>query len=219
MINFNKRAKEEDMNSTIWDREYTSGNFRYMWDLPYPSQELVSFIATTNFSRKNVALDIGCGAVREAIFLAQQGFNTIGIDLSKEALKIASERAMEEEVQIDWRHGNVLNLPVEDKSVDFINDRGCFHTVSENERDQFAREMDRVLKPGGMMLLRGCDDKEEDGQFIYMTEQKFTYVTKQAIEQHFDKYFDYGRVLPIQIATGVGYSIDGMKGNIVVLKK
>ncbi|HEU5139581.1 MAG TPA: class I SAM-dependent methyltransferase [Bacillales bacterium] len=194
-----------------WDEEYISGSFREMWDLSYPSQELVAFVATINLPNGAEALDIGCGAGREAIFLAQQGLNTIGVDLSAEALKIAEERAKEARVKVDWRHGNVLDLPVEDRSVDLINDRGCFHVIAEEERDLFAREIVRILKPGGMMLLRGCRETRENGDHVPVTEK--------AIDQHFGQYFDRGKVLPIQMATGMSFSEEGMKGNLVVLEK
>lgn len=199
------------MNNNAWDEVYINGSFRDMWDLPYPSQELVAFVAAINFPKKTVGLDVGCGAGREAVFLAQQGLNMIGVDLSAEALRIAAERAKEAGVQVDWRHGTVLNLPVEDQSVDFVNDRGCFHSIVEEDRDQFAREIARILKPGGMMLLRGCREEKEEGHFVPVTEQ--------TIERHFGKYFDRGEVLPIQMVTGSGFSPEGMKGNIVVLKK
>ncbi|WP_188991295.1 class I SAM-dependent methyltransferase [Paenibacillus nasutitermitis] len=194
-----------------WDEAYIDGSFRDMWDLSYPSQELVAFIATINFPKETVGLDVGCGAGREAVFLAQHGLNMIGVDLSAEAFRIAAERAKEAGVQVDWRHGNVLDLPVEDQSVDFVNDRGCFHSIAEEERDQFAREIARILKPGGMMLLRGCREKKEEGHFVP--------VTGQAVDRHFGKYFDRGEVFPIQMVTGIGFGREGMKGNLVVLKK
>lgn len=53
-----------------WDEAYINGSFRDMWDLSYPSQELVAFLATINFPKETVGLDVGCGAGREAVFLA-----------------------------------------------------------------------------------------------------------------------------------------------------
>jgi ubiquinone/menaquinone biosynthesis C-methylase UbiE len=193
-----------------WDEHYISGNFTN-WDLLYPSQELVAFIATMTFPRKKVALDVGCGAGREAIFLAQQGWDVIGVDLSTEALRIAAERAKDVGVEVDWRQGDILNLPVKNKFIDFVNDRGCFHSIVEENRDQYVKEIARTLKPGGMMLLRGCRDEEEEGHFVLVTET--------SVDRYFSQYFDRGPVLPLQMVTGRGYSHEGMKGNLVVLKK
>ncbi len=193
-----------------WDEHYLNGNF-INWDLSYPSQELVAFLATMTFSKKKVAMDVGCGAGREAIFLAQQGWYVIGVDISAEALRIAAERAKEIGVEVDWRQGDILNLPVESNFVDFVNDRGCFHSIVEENRDQYVNEIARTLKPSGMMLLRGCRDEKEEGHFVPVTEI--------SIDRYFSQYFDRGPVLPLQMVTGRGYNHEGMKGNLVVMKK
>ncbi|MCD9025440.1 class I SAM-dependent methyltransferase [Cohnella silvisoli] len=193
-----------------WDEHYINGNFTN-WDLSYPSQELIAFIATKTFPKKKVALDVGCGAGREAIFLAQQGWDVIGVDISTEALRIAAERAKKFGVEVDWRQGDILNLPVENKFIDFVNDRGCFHSIVEENRDQYVNEIARTLKPGGMMLLRGCRDEKEEGHFVPVTEV--------SVDRYFSQYFDRGPVLPLQMVTGRGYNHEGMKGNLVVLKR
>lgn len=109
-----------------WDEAYINGSFRDMWDLSYPSQELVAFLATINFPKETVGLDVGCGAGRETVFLAQYGLHMMA-----EALRVAAELAKEAGVHVDWRHGNVLDLPVEDQSVDIVNDHGCFHSIAD----------------------------------------------------------------------------------------
>lgn len=194
-----------------WDEVYSSGNFRDYWDLPYPSQELVAFVASMDLPPYITALDVGCGAGSEAIFLAQHGYRVIGVDVSAVALKIAGKRADKAEVQVDWRQGDALNLPMDDRCVDMVNDRGCFHTISEENQGQFAEEIARVLKHGGVMLLRGCRDEAEEGHFVPVTEQ--------SVDRHFGRYFSRGPVLPIQMTVGKGYSKEGMQGNLVVLKR
>lgn len=191
-----------------WDDAYSSGLYRREWDYAQTSQELVSFVATADLPRGSVALDVGCGAGREAIFLAKSGFSVIGVDFSAAAIRIAQQRGIAEGVTIDWHVADVLDLPLDAKSVDFVNDRGCFHVVERRHRRRFANEMARVLKPTGRMLLRGSAAGSKGGGFIA--------VTAEEIDRWFDRRrFSRGPVLPMMMIADSGT----LRGNLVVLQR
>lgn len=169
-----------------WDSAYKEGTFT-LWEAETASPELVSYVATQGSTNNKTALDIGCGAGREAILLAEAGYNVIGVDLSEEAIHIAKERSATQGLNISWRIGNALDLPVESNSVDFINDRGCFHIICEKDRNKYAEEVYRVLKSGGTFLLRGCREKItlplEANPLA--NECPFKPITQETIQQHF----------------------------------
>jgi ubiquinone/menaquinone biosynthesis C-methylase UbiE len=193
---------------TQWDDAYSSGLYRREWDYSHTSQELIGFVATADMPRGSAALDVGCGAGREAIFLATCGYSVIGVDFSAAAIRIARQRAMAEGVTIDWHVADVLELPLDAKSVDFVNDRGCFHVVQRRHRRRFANEIARVLKPGGRMLLRGSAASRKGGGFVA--------VTAQEIDRWFDRRrFSRGPVLPIMMIADSGT----LRGNLVVLQR
>lgn len=193
---------------THWDEIYRSGDYSSHWGIPYPSQELVAFVATNDFPENTVALDVGCGAGQESIFLAQQGFKVTGVDQSTEGLKIAQQQALQAGVQIDWHEANVLHLPLADHSVNVINDRGCFHVIPDDSRAQYAHEMARVLTHGGKILLRGCRDTNNE---------RFTTVDAVAIDHYFATHFTRSPVLPIEIITG--QADVQLPANLVVLTR
>lgn len=190
-----------------WDDTYRTGEYKNHWGIPHPSPELVAFLASHSFGEGNSALDVGCGAGQESIFLAQQGLTVTGVDQSAEALKIAERKAKEAEVQVNWQQGNVLQLPLPDQSIDLINDRGCFHVIPDESREAYAKEMARVLRPGGKIFLRGCRDNQGLPQF--------TSVTREAIQKYFDQDFYCQSLLPLEIITGNGQ--DRLKANLVIL--
>lgn len=190
-----------------WNEAYKTGEYRNRWGISYPSQELVAFVATLNPQHPLTVLDVGCGAGQEAIFLAQQGFSVIGIDLSEEAIKIAQSKAATAGVNVDWRTGNVLQLPLEDHSIDLINDRGCFHMIPTEKRTKYAAEMARVLKPNGKIFLRGCRE---------VNREPFTAVTTEAIHRFFASDFAIGNVLPIELASN---QKENLPANLVVLTR
>ncbi|PTM57602.1 class I SAM-dependent methyltransferase [Desmospora activa] len=193
-----------------WDQMYASGEYSHHWDYAYPSQELVAFVASIAFPPDACAVDVGCGAGREAVFLAEYGFRVVGVDLSREALHIAAKRAREAEVEVDWHHGNVLRLPVDDQTVDLINDRGCFHLIPEEDRNRYAVEAARVLKPGGRLFLRGCRMNEANWD-------RFVAVTPEAVDRHFGEWFERGPVLPLRLVSDAGG--EGLPANLVVLRR
>ncbi|HEX4215815.1 MAG TPA: class I SAM-dependent methyltransferase [Candidatus Dormibacteraeota bacterium] len=148
------------MDANGWDRAYREGDDIGLWDTPWPSPELVGTVLGLGPAIGVVALDAGCGAGTEAVYLASLGLETIGVDISSTALAIAAERAAAAGVTLDLRLGDVRELPVEDASVDFVNDRGLLHHVPAAGRAQYAAEVARVLRPGGWLLVRGMSAGE-----------------------------------------------------------
>jgi len=58
-----------------------------------------------------------------------------------------------------------LNTPFGDGYFDLITDRGCYHHIDGPGRRQYANEIARILKPGGVLFLRGCR-AADDGSFF-----------------------------------------------------
>jgi len=193
-------------DNNYWDSAYKSGDFEH-WELNYPSPELVGMVAAGTLRKNSKILDVGCGGGLDAIFLAQCGFNVIGIDISSAALKIAEKRAREAHVEVDWGLGNVLDLPVKDETVDLVTDRGLFHVIEDSDRPKYSSEIYRVLKLHGRALIRGASKESAP--------DRFNPITEEAIERYFSSYFESGPVLPIPLFSVVGV----MDGRIVILKK
>src|SRR5688572_3573480 len=128
-----------------WNAQYATGRYRREWEYSYPSQELVGFVAAARLRPGTAALDVGCRAGGEAIFLAQCGLTVIGVDFSEAAIRIARRRALALGLRVSWHVADVLDIPLESKSVDVVNDRGCFHIIRSRERRRFANEIARVL--------------------------------------------------------------------------
>src|SRR5437016_7012697 len=134
--------------------------------------------------RKGRALDIGCGAAVETMFLAESDFGASGIDLSDRAIELAKSSAKRRRLQIDFRTGTVLDLPYPDKEFVFLNDRGCLHNLDLDEWTGYASEVARVAKPSAYFLLRGASNKESHGQFTCLSEK--------CLEKYFSDHFTIG---------------------------
>ncbi|HMF32672.1 MAG TPA: class I SAM-dependent methyltransferase [Candidatus Lokiarchaeia archaeon] len=190
-----------------WDSDYESGNFEH-WEFNYASPEIVALVAFRAFRKNATSLDAGCGGGMDAIFLAKCGFSVIGVDFSLVALQIANRRADEALVEVDWRHGDVCDLPVEDELVDIVTDRGLFHVLEDFNRPKYASEIFRVLKPHGQVIIRGASEES--------ALDRFNPVTEEAVDKYFSpSQFKRGPILPIPLFSVVGV----MDARIAILQK
>lgn len=115
--------------------------------------ELVGYLAALT-EQPRTALDLGCGTGGDAVLLASRGIEVTAIDASSSALEQARRRADGAGVEVTWTHGDVLDLPLADSSIDIATDRGCLHHLTADDQQAYAREVARVLRPGGRLLLR-----------------------------------------------------------------
>jgi SAM-dependent methyltransferase len=119
------------------------------WDTDTPDPQLVGMVESGAIAPGRT-LEIGCGTGTHAIFLAQRGFDVLGIDISEIAISKARARAGELcrfEV-VDFLAAAPAGGPFE-----FVFDRGCFHAFDEeSERAHFARKVAADLVEHGLWL-------------------------------------------------------------------
>lgn len=94
-------------------------------------------------------LDVGTGTGNLARLLAERGATVTGIEPSAEMRRVASAKLSDVAV-LD---GQFLALPVEDESQDAVVSTYAFHHLTDAEKVAGAREMLRVLKPGGRVVV------------------------------------------------------------------
>ena len=147
----------------LWDQRYlTTSPEALPWNAGGPDPDLVRLVKSGRIPLGQ-ALDVGTGPGHDAVFLIEQGFHVIGMDISPAAVKLARENASNAGLFGFFQEGDIRDIPVEDAFIDFLNDRGCFHVLSEEDRPKAVGEFARVLRRGGLVLLRVFSDKEPVG--------------------------------------------------------
>jgi len=159
--------------SSFWDKAYHTGDYRKHWHYSRPSQELATLLAT-GIVKRGQALDIGCGAGTETVFLAQAGFKVFGLDVSLEAIRLARKIARERKLKIVFESGTALSMPYTDSKFTFLNDRGCLHNIEIKNWRKYASEATRVARTGAYFLLRGADDRESEEEFTRLNERRLS---------------------------------------------
>ena len=99
-------------------------------------------------------LDLCCGHGRLTIALAQRGLHMTGLDLSRRSLLLAREAAERADVEVEWIHADMREIPRDatyDAIYNVFTSFGYFEEEAENER--VLEGVARALRPGGRFLL------------------------------------------------------------------
>jgi ubiquinone/menaquinone biosynthesis C-methylase UbiE len=102
------------------------------------------------------ALDIGCGAGRNAVPLARLGWLTTGVDLSWPMLTAAARRMQDEGIagRLRLALAPMEQLPIRDRSCDLVIAHGIWNLASSSAQfRQAAREAARVAKAGAALFV------------------------------------------------------------------
>lgn len=183
------------MVAKSWDQVYSKG-FMTMW---YPNEDIVRFcsrliqkqLTHDDYDVKRPikrVLDLGCGNGRHAMYFARQGFKTAGIDVSEQAIEWANDWARRESLEIDFRIGDIENLPFEEQTFDVVVAHGVLDHVHMETARRAAAEVKRVLRPRGLFYcdLRSTEDFEygvgdEAGPNTFVVSEGY----EQGLVQHF----------------------------------
>jgi 2-polyprenyl-3-methyl-5-hydroxy-6-metoxy-1,4-benzoquinol methylase len=133
-----------------WNESYTAGELP--WDTGEPEPLLVEFVSSGRVQPTR-ALDIGAGTGTNSIYLAEHGFDVLGIDIAPRAVERAEKKLTGRGLPCRFAALDILAGAAESGPFEFIFDRGCFHVFDESEeRAQFAERVAAVLAPGALWL-------------------------------------------------------------------
>jgi len=112
-------------------------------------------VALASIKPGDIVLDLGSGAGIDCFLAARKTGSSgkvIGIDMTEEMVKKARENAKKYGFRnVDFRLGDIEDLPVEDNSIDVIISNCVINLAPDKSR--VFREAFRVLKKGGRMYV------------------------------------------------------------------
>ncbi|MEV7772001.1 class I SAM-dependent methyltransferase [Kitasatospora sp. NPDC086791] len=146
-----------------WDDFYADRSADRPFFGPEPDENLVSFLDRGPLDRGPLApgraLDLGCGAGRNAIHLASRGFDVDAVDLSSTAVAWAEERARDAGIGtgagtgLRFHRASIFAAALPHDRYDLVYDSGCLHHLPPHRRVSYLALLDRVLAPGGHFAL------------------------------------------------------------------
>ena len=123
-----------------WDRRYAEGTYHAR---TYPSPFLVERLGELPRGR---ALDLACGAGRNALCLAEAGYEVEALDISGTAIDRARTTARERGLEVDWRVADLDGFEPPPGRFDLI-------TVIRYTNRKMMERLPEGLADGGMLLV------------------------------------------------------------------
>lgn len=181
--------------------------------------------ALHHFADSNYVLDLGCGDGVLTWLLANSGFRVTGIDLSDEAIQLATFQHQKRNSKAKLIVGNSKKLP--DKAFDGIVASDVIeHTDSPSD---FIDEILRLLKPGGKCIITTplrytCSplDPEHTFEWFYEEFNDFlgSYNVIEVGQTHPVAYKELMNILPfrilINLLANLGFNMFYIKSNKLV---
>lgn len=96
-------------------------------------------------------LDVGCGPGALSLLFAERGHRVSGIDINEPLIRIARNRAQEQELEVDFRVASADALPFDDASQDICLSPELLEHVPDWRH--CLDELTRILRPRGVLFL------------------------------------------------------------------
>jgi 2-polyprenyl-3-methyl-5-hydroxy-6-metoxy-1,4-benzoquinol methylase len=155
-----------------WEKYYTEEEVEKMpWYHAELDPDLKGALEKLDI-RSGEALDLGTGPGTQAMALASAGFKVTATDISRTAVELAREKAAKRGLDITFLEDDILSTGL-DKEFDFIFDRGCFHSMHPEKRDEYVSIVAGLIKPGGYLFLKCFSRREkmEGGPYRFTPEE------------------------------------------------
>ena len=154
------------------------------WDSGVSPPELTELVEGPKALEPGRALDLGCGTGTNCRYLSEHGWDVTGIDFVPRAIAAARQKAPRAKVLV----GDVTKLADAGVSgpFDLMLDLGCFHSLPDDRRDAYVREVARVAAPGATLLM-----------FAFGAKQRGTpFAPEEEIRERFSGGFEMAEVRP-----------------------
>lgn len=139
------------------NRRHWSFDLRYLldrvpWDTGVTPPEVVELVEEQQLPPGR-AIDLGCGTGTNSIYLAQHGWDVVGVDFAWLAIWQARWKAWRAGVDVAFHRADVTELDFLTGPFDFALDIGCLHSVPRDRREPYAQGIIRMVRPGGRYML------------------------------------------------------------------
>jgi SAM-dependent methyltransferase len=174
-------------------------------DRPVPeiiwATPLYEFLRQCNASQlERRVLDCGAGGSEPPLSLFYQyGYETYGIEIATHALDQASQFCREKEMPLNIYRGDMRSIPFASESFSFVYSFNAIFFMTKPGIARAMREMERVLRPEGLLYVNFVSVDEPDKGPFCKTAPARLLLKSERFAQHEDNeadaYFEVFEIL------------------------
>ncbi len=147
-------AKDYDYGILSQSLQYLIEEY-YRPNKPYSKRRIKIVLRAIKPRAHEKILDIGCGVGTFAFHCAKQEAKTFGLDYSSESIKTANKLCEQFKVSqhTSFLIANAMQLPFKNAYFDKIVSADFIEHITHDEKATLLKEMYRVLKPQGYIII------------------------------------------------------------------
>ncbi|MCR5803955.1 MAG: class I SAM-dependent methyltransferase [Clostridia bacterium] len=161
----------------------------YYWGLE-PGSFLDELISLCPPSENNKVLDIGCGEGKDAVYMAQKGYDVSAFDLTdngiRKTIRLASDRGVNIKAYVDD-----INTFMPDDQYDIIYSTGTVQYLFDENKKSFFEKIEKMTKPNGIVFFNVFVEKSflelppdwDREEKMWKSGELFTYFADWKIER------------------------------------
>lgn len=154
-------------------------------------EHLHRYALACEFAEGKVVLDIASGEGYGTNLLSNHASFVYGVDIDNETVINAEKKYIKSNLK--FLHGSTSKIPLEDSTVDLV---VSFETIEHHdEHDQMMKEIKRVLKAEGLLIISTPDKKFYSDLRNYTNPFHVKELYKNEFENLVSKYFKKNQVL------------------------
>ena len=141
-------------------------------------------------------LELGTGPGTAAARLAALGYEVVAVDIASAAIEQARLRFGDLNPHLTYKIADVCQPLLHLGSFDYAFDRGCFHGIAPERREQYVLHIAGVIRPGGRLFLKvfSRDEPGDRGPYRF-TEAEITEIFKGTFSVLYDMKSTFGGTL------------------------